>query len=135
MLLTLELAKKVIVACERKAEEAGVPMGIAVVDASGRLVASVRMDGASWITPEVARAKACAAAAFGQPTATMRPMAQGLSDFFAGLTTITGGQFAAVGGGIPLIANKQLIGAVGVAGGLPEVDDACAQAGAQVVMA
>lgn len=133
MPLTLEQAKKIIAACEQKAREVGIPMGIAVVDASGRLIAAVRMDGASWITPEVARAKACAAAAFGQSTRTMRSIAQELPDFLSALTAITNGQFAAAGGGVPLKENGQIIGAVGVAGGPPEIDDACAQAGAQVI--
>jgi uncharacterized protein GlcG (DUF336 family) len=135
MSLTLERAKRVIEACEQKAREVGIPMGIAVVDASGRLIAAVRMDGASWITPEVARAKASAAAAFGQPTSALRSMAQEFPDFFGALTTIAHGQFAAVGGGVPLRENAQIIGAVGVAGGPPEIDEACAQAGVQAITA
>ncbi|RMG47511.1 MAG: heme-binding protein [Acidobacteria bacterium] len=129
MPLTLERAKKIIVACEKKAEEMGIPMGITVVDASGRMIASVRMDGTSWIAPDVARAKACAAAAFGQPTAEMRTLAQALPDFFASLATITGGEFAAAAGGVPIQEDGRIIGAVGVAGGPPDVDDACARAG------
>ncbi len=132
MPLTLERAKKIIVACEKKAQEVGIPMGITVVDASGRMIASVRMDGTSWIAPDVARAKACAAAAFGQPTAEMRAMAQALPDFFASLASITGGEFAAAAGGVPIKEEGRVIGAVGVAGGPPDVDDACARAGVEV---
>ncbi len=131
MPLTLEIAKTIAAACEKKAQEIGIPMGIAIVDAHGRLILSVRMDGASWITPDVARAKACAAAAFGIPTSQMREMAQTFLDFFAGLTTITGGQFAAVGGGLPLREGGQVIGGLGVAGGPPELDEMCAEAGAR----
>ncbi|GBC82746.1 hypothetical protein HRbin10_01878 [bacterium HR10] len=132
-MVTLEIAKKIATACEEKARELGIPMGIAVVDASGRLILSLRMDGASWITPEVARAKACAAAAFGMPTSQMREMAQAFPDFFAGLTVLTGGHFAAAGGGLPLRAGERIIGGLGVAGGPPELDEACAQAGVRLL--
>ncbi len=132
-MVTLDIARKIAIACEEKARELGIPMGIAVVDASGRLVLSLRMDGASWITPDVARAKACAAAAFGMPTSQMREMAQTFPDFFASLTVLTGGQFAAAGGGLPLRAGGRIIGGLGVAGGPPELDEACAQAGARLL--
>jgi uncharacterized protein GlcG (DUF336 family) len=45
-MINLETARRVIVAAERKAEEIGQPMNIAVVDAGGNLIAHVRMDGA-----------------------------------------------------------------------------------------
>src|SRR5262252_10692093 len=51
-----------------RAQELGFLVAIAVVDEAGHLVACHRMDGALWITPEIARAKANAAAAFHAST-------------------------------------------------------------------
>src|SRR5687767_13547955 len=51
-----------------KAQQLGFKVAVAVVDAAGHLVACDRMDGALWVTPEIARAKANAAAAFQAST-------------------------------------------------------------------
>jgi glc operon protein GlcG len=66
--LTLDLALQMLQGAIAYARERGYRMGMAVVDAHGNLVGSVRMDGARFLTPETARAKAYASAAYGRPS-------------------------------------------------------------------
>src|ERR1035437_8646457 len=63
-----ELARRMLVAGERKAEEMGHPFVIAVVDESGVLKAFSRMDGAALLSVQVAQATAYTAAGFGMST-------------------------------------------------------------------
>ena len=69
MAVTLARAKECLARGQAKAQELGFQVAIAVVDEAGHLVACERMDGALWVTPEIARAKANAAAAFRAATA------------------------------------------------------------------
>lgn len=62
--LTLAIALEYLGKAEREVEKLGVPMSFAVVDAGGHLVALHRMDGADWITADIAYGKAYTAAAF-----------------------------------------------------------------------
>ena len=62
-----------------KAQELGFLVAIAVVDEAGHLVACHRMDGALWVTPDIARAKANAAAAFRATRTTSRPVSARVS--------------------------------------------------------
>lgn len=64
MALTLAKAHECIARGITKADELGFKVALVVVDATGHLVACDRMDGALWVTPEIARAKANASAAF-----------------------------------------------------------------------
>ena len=66
--LSLEQARACIGRGLAKARELGFEVAIAVVDEGGHLVACDRMDGALWVTPEIARAKANAAAGFRAST-------------------------------------------------------------------
>ena len=82
------------------------------------------MDGALWITPEIARAKANAAAAFQATT-------QDLETRFATARTLFAGNVASLGdyklvfgrGGVPLVAGDRIVGAVGVSGAVPPDND------------
>ena len=66
--LSLEQARACIARGVKRAQELGFRVAIAVVDDGGHLVACERMDGALWVTPEIARAKANAAAGFHATT-------------------------------------------------------------------
>ena len=123
-MLTLKDARAAIDRGVAKAHELGFKVAVAVVDDGGHLVACDRMDGALWITPEIARAKANAAAAFHATT-------QNLEERFATARALFAGNVAALGdyklvfgrGGVPLVAGDRIIGAVGVSGAVPPDND------------
>ena len=81
-MVTLEDARRVISAAERKALEIGQPMNIAVVDGGGNLVAHVRMDGA-WIgSIDISIKKAYTSRAFNLATKDLAEHSQSGGQFF-----------------------------------------------------
>ncbi len=130
-MVTLEDARRVISAAEKKALEIGQPMNIAVVDGGGNLVAHVRMDGA-WIgSIDISIKKAYTSRAFNLATKDLAEQSQSGGQFF-GLPASTTGQILIFAGGIPLYSQGQVVGAIGVSGGSGEQDHAVAEAGANL---
>jgi uncharacterized protein GlcG (DUF336 family) len=128
-MVTLEDARKVIAAAERKAVELGQPMNIAVADGGGNLVAHVRMDGA-WIgSIDISINKAFTARAFDISTKDLGRNAQPGAQFF-GIHASNGGRVMIFAGGVPLSRERKVVGAIGVSGGSGEQDQAVAEAGA-----
>ena len=128
-MVTLADARKVIAAAEKKAAEIGQPMNIAVVDGGGNLVAHVRMDRA-WIgSIDISINKAFTARAFDISTQDLASHSQSGGQFF-GIHASNHGRIMIFAGGIPLKKNGEVVGAVGVSGGLGEQDQAVAEAGA-----
>jgi uncharacterized protein GlcG (DUF336 family) len=125
--LTLEDARRIIAAGERKALELKIPYNIAVVDAGGGLVAHVRMDGAWLGSVDIAIDKAWTARAFDMTTAAIAPVAQSGQQGF-GINTTNHGRVVIFGGGIPITVNDTVIGAVGASGGSVEQDISVARA-------
>ena len=131
-MMSLALARKVIVAAERKAEKIKQPMNIAVVDEGGNLVAHVRMDGA-WIgSIDISINKAFTSRAFDIATKDLAEHSQSGGQFF-GIHVSNRGRIMIFAGGIPLRQDGKVIGAIGVSGGSGEQDHAVAEAGAAVV--
>lgn len=129
MSVTLEDARRVIAAAEKRADEIGQPMNIAVVDAGGNLVAHVRQDGA-WIgSVNISINKAWTAKAFDIATKDLGDNAQPTQQFY-GIHATNGGKVAIFAGGIPLSRDGVVVGAVGVSGGSGEQDETVAEAGA-----
>jgi len=131
--VTLEQAVACIERGVAKARSGGFLVAIAVVDEGGHLVACHRMDGALWITPEIARAKANAAAAFRTTTLDMEErFSKGSRQLFAGNVASLGDYQLVFGrGGVPVVENGQAVGAVGVSGAVPaDNDHAIAEAAA-----
>ena len=128
--VTLASAQSVIEAAREKADEIGVPMNIAVVDAGANLVAFVRMDGAWLGSIEIARNKAYTARAFDMTTKQLAKISQPGEPAF-GIAVSTEHRIAIFPGGIPLEADGEIVGAVGVSGGQPDQDHAVAQVGAE----
>lgn len=127
--MTLADARRVIDAAEQKAQEIGQPMNIAVVDAGGNLVAHVRMDRA-WIgSVDIAINKAWTARAFDVPTKQLAELSQSGDQFF-GIHASNGGRVMIFAGGIPLSRGTEVMGAIGVSGGMGKQDQAVAEAGA-----
>ena len=125
----LEDARRIIAAAEKKANEIGQPMNIAVADAGGNLVAHVRMDNA-WIgSIDISIKKAYTSRAFNIATKDLAEHSQSGGQFF-GIHASNDGKIMIVAGGIPLKAKGKVVGAIGVSGGSGEQDHAVAQAGA-----
>ena len=127
--ITLEEARGVITAAEEKAREIGQPMDIAVVDAGGNLKAHVRMDGAFIGSISISINKAYTAVAFQTETKDLVDQTQPGQPIF-GLSDAHGGNLVIFPGGIPLVRDGEIIGAIGVSTGTVEQDQEVAEAGA-----
>ena len=124
MALTRERARESVERGFAKAQALGFKVAIAVVDDAGHLVVCDRMDGALWVTPEIARAKANAAAAFRSSTDDLEARFSGARQLFAGnVAGLDNYQFVFGKGALPLVHEGQVIGAVGVSGAVPADND------------
>ncbi len=127
--LTLEGARAILAAAEKKAREINVPQNIAIVDEGGHLLAFARMDGAKLSSIEVALTKARAAALRRTPTGPSPSAAEPSVFLSLGLSLATDGQLTCIRGGLPLVSNGQCVGGIGVSAGTEEQDVQVAQAG------
>lgn len=133
-MITLEDARRIIAAAERKAAQLKQPMNIAVADAGGNLVAHVRMDGA-WIgSIDISIKKAYTARAFDIATKDLAKHSQSGKQFF-GIHASNDGKIMVFAGGVPLREggkrDGKVVGAIGVSGGSGAQDHAVAEAGAK----
>ena len=127
--MTLEEARRVIAAAEKKAKEIGQPMNIAVADEGGNLVSHVRMDGAWLGSIDISIKKAYTSRAFDIATKDLATHSQSGGQFF-GINASNDGKIMIFAGGIPLRRNGKVLGAIGVSGGSGDQDQAVAEAGA-----
>lgn len=127
--ITLDQAQVVIDAARDKAEGIGVPMNIAVVDAGANLTAFARMDGAWLGSIDIAVSKAKTARSFDMTSEALGAMSQPGEPIF-GINTTNAGKVVIFGGGIPLVRDGVIVGAIGVSGGLVPQDIEVAEAGA-----
>jgi uncharacterized protein GlcG (DUF336 family) len=122
--LTLDLATQLLSLAQQFAAELGKPMTIAVVDSGGHVVALHRMDGARFITAEIAPGKAYTAAAWGVPSAEMRERMKNVPNFSTALSAMTYGKHTPQTGAVPIVIDGELVGAIGASGGTGEEDEA-----------
>jgi len=135
--LNLAGAERIIAAAKRKAAAVGVKVNIAVVDDGGHLLAFARMDGARPASAYTAQTKAVTAATFRQETGTLPP--KGEPDLLLNLSlqnaaAASGGKLTTLKGGVPVMIDGQVVGAVGVGGGSGEQDVEVARAGIQALL-
>jgi glc operon protein GlcG len=121
--VTLEQARVCIERGVKRAQELGFLVAIAVVDDAGHLVACDRMNGALWVTPEIARAKANAAAGFRASTADLEERFTKRMLFADNVAMLGDYQFVFGRGGVPIVEGGHVIGAVGVSGAVPADND------------
>jgi uncharacterized protein GlcG (DUF336 family) len=126
--ITLEEAQRIISAAEEKARQMGQPMNIAVMDAGRNLVAFHRMDGAWVASTDIAIDKAFTSAGRGLTTRKIGEMAQPGQPLF-GINTTNGGRIVIFAGGVPLMRDGEVVGAIGVSGGTVDEDEEVAEAG------
>ena len=121
---SLETARACIARGIAKAKELGFEVAVAVVDEAGHLVACERMDGALWITPEIARAKANASAAFRATTLELEErFNKGRLLFASNVATLGDVRVVFGKGGVPVVEGGRIVGAVGVSGAVPADND------------
>jgi uncharacterized protein GlcG (DUF336 family) len=125
--LGLDDARALIAGAKVKAEEIGVPMCIAVTDESGQLIAFERMDGGKITSTLIAQDKAFTAAGAKRTTESYGEASQPGKPTY-GINTAIGGHLSIVAGGIPVLVDSQVVGAVGVSSGTPAQDSECAAA-------
>jgi glc operon protein GlcG len=128
--IAIEAAKKAAAAALAEAKKNNWFMAIAVVDISGTLVYYEKMDNTQTGSAHVAIDKAKTAAMFKRPSKVFQDAVAGGG---AGLRVLGLQGATPVEGGVPIIVNGQIVGAIGVSGGSSEQDGVCAQAGASAV--
>jgi cob(I)alamin adenosyltransferase len=121
-------ARELIALARAEAERIGAPMSIAVVDSAGHVVALERMDGASFMTPDVAIAKAYTAAAVKLPTEDLAGVLKDHPEVLTSIAVASHGRFMAAMGGFPVAVDGEVVGAIGASGGSGEQDVAVAKA-------
>ncbi len=127
-----EAAAAAAAASARWADEAGIKVNIAVVDAGGNLAAFLRMPGAFLHSIDIAIDKAYTAAGFGLPTsAWIDVLATDSPAVRSGIPMRP--RMVCFGGGLPLKHEGRVIGGIGVSGGSELEDETCARAGLSAI--
>ncbi len=132
--LTLDFTQKLLLQAQKFAGELGKPMTFAVVDAGGHLIALHRMDGARFITAEIATGKAYTSAAWGVPSGEMRERAKNLPNFSTAISAMTHGRHTPQTGAVPIMMDGELVGAIGASGGTGEEDEAICKRALETVL-
>jgi len=127
--ISLDQAQAIIQAAVAEAKKRDWKMNLAVVDSGGNLVAFQRMDGAMLASIRIAEHKARAAATFRRET---KQFEDGIQLMHLNYLLAFDGIIASRGG-IPLIEQGAIIGAIGVSGGTDSQDEIVSQAGAAVI--
>lgn len=127
-ILTLDGAKRVAAAAEADARRRGLPVVVAVVDDSGELLLVERLDGTQVGSIRVGIGKARTAAHFRRPTRFFEEQVRN-----GRIVTLALDDFTPLQGGVPILSGGQFVGAVGVSGDSPQVDEEIALAGAAVI--
>ena len=124
--ISYECAQQAIAACMDFARDRGVTFGLVVVDSAGHLVASARMDGAAFVTTEVASGKAFACvAAGGQSGASLAQRYRDNPMVWGNVSSLGyGAPLLPAAGGFPIYIENQLVGALGASGAPSDVDEA-----------
>lgn len=128
--ISYEAATRMVAAAVEKAEELGCKQNAVIVDDGGRLVAFGRMDGALILGIEGCQRKAFTALC-GVGTEDLYAAIKDDPSLVHGLSNFTNATI--VGGGLPIIIDKEIVGGIGVGGGSVAEDVACAQAGIDVL--
>jgi uncharacterized protein GlcG (DUF336 family) len=126
--LSLDLALSLLMRVREEAEARDLSLAAAVVDAAGHVLASQRMDGAALGAMRLAVGKAFTAASWAAPSGEFGPSTQPGGEDWGWNTTDP--RIVVYAGGIPLLVDGELVGAVGASGGTAAEDEECAVAAA-----
>jgi glc operon protein GlcG len=123
--IPVEVAKKIAATAIAEGKKNGWTVAVAVVDPDGELVFFERIDHTQSGSNTVAYEKARTAARFKRPTKAFEDAVAGGRQAILGLPGVT-----PIEGGLPLLVDGKIIGAIGVSGATSQQDGVCAQAGA-----
>ena len=130
--MNLQRARTIVAAALAHRAAAGLkPLCVAVLDAGGHLVAFEREDGVPNRRFDIAHGKAYGAISLGANSRTLGVMAVERPHFIAGATAAIGDALVPVAGGVLVVEDGRIIGAVGVSGDTSDNDEAAAIAGVQ----
>jgi uncharacterized protein GlcG (DUF336 family) len=121
--LSLDLAVTLLSRVREEAEARDLTLAVAVVDAGGHLLASQRMDGAALGAMRLALGKAFTAVSWATPSGEFGASTQPGGDDWGWNTTDP--RIVVYAGGIPLLVDGELVGAVGASGGTAAEDEEC----------
>lgn len=128
--INLRQANEIVSAALEKARELALkPLCVAVLDAGGHLVALQRQDRASLLRPEIAIGKAASALALGISSRKIAEMASERPTFVTTLAHISQKGIIPAAGGVLIVSDGEIVGAVGVTGDTSDHDEICALAG------
>lgn len=122
--INLETARKVAAAAAAEGKNNGWTVAVAIVDVAGNLVYFERMDDTQVASSQVAQEKARTAVRFKRPSKAFEDALLSGRLAVLGLPGVT-----PLEGGIPLLVDGKIVGAVGVSGVTSQQDGVCAQAG------
>jgi glc operon protein GlcG len=128
--ITLEQAKKVAAPALAEAAKNNWNMAVAIVDPSGNLVYYEKMDATQIGSANLAVEKAKSAALFKRPTKTFQDALAAGGD---GLRVLKVPGGIPIEGGLPVLVEGKIAGAIGVSGGTSAQDGQCAKAGADAI--
>ena len=135
MVMNLDMAKKMIKAAIERAEEMNRLCSVAIVDDRGFLVAIHRMDRAPIPTVDIARDKAWTAATFRMPSSDIIKFGDASSPGFGFNTQNWNDRLTTISGGLPIKDGDDVIGGIGVSGGMPDEDVAVCEAALTIALA
>jgi len=125
--MSLDTAKKAMAAAETEATANKWPVAIAILDTTGSLIMLQKLDNTQTGSVEIAIGKARTALDFRRPSKAMQDVVAGGG---AGLRLLSVRNIMALEGGVPVIVDGKVVGAVGVSGATSEQDAQVATAGA-----
>jgi uncharacterized protein GlcG (DUF336 family) len=123
----LTIAKKIADRVEDESVKQNLPVAVTVIDIHGNIVLTHRMTGAPAFSLDLSERKAYTSALVGMRTADLVPLVQPGAELYP-LLAVSGGRYSAIGGGVPLTNDGQVIAGVGVSGGTTEEDIAIVEA-------
>ena len=123
----LKIAKKFAERAEAESIKTNVPVAVTVIDTHGNVVLQHRMTGAPAFSLELSERKAYTSALVRMRTADLVPLVQPGQPLFP-LIMVSGGRYSAMGGGVPLSNEGEVIAGIGVSGGTTEQDIAIVEA-------
>jgi uncharacterized protein GlcG (DUF336 family) len=124
-------AAEAVAAAVEEAAEQGIKINAAVVDRGGNLLAFQRMNGAFLHSIGIAIDKAYTSAGFGFPTGQWMDVIRDVPQMREGI--VHRDRLVIFGGGLPIVKDDQVIGAIGVSGGSEAQDEICAKAGLKAI--
>ena len=129
----LATAEKIAKRGLARAEEMGIKVSFSVVDDSGNLVYVARMDGAPFMSPNIAMGKAFTSSAWKISSGEIEQRAQSAPYFYASVSTMSGGRAVIRQGALPIVIGGQVVGAAGVSGGTSAEDEEVVRTGLTVL--